>query len=997
MKSMAKLFNWYVPARDKGSPHARKQVSAWKQSSASLEEMRTDQGERLARVHGFVNLGLPLVLSAGAPKRRQKAAIVDVEQHGETEDSDEEAHEPRGRNDDKWEAEHVPYSSAVAQYHAGVPSCWKRYGSSGKKMRRWQPEIPEGSDAEAFSVGYTERKCRGQGCPAGLRLLDPTPAEAAKLEAINIAPYAVFSTKQWHLHDHANWFLGPEDCREKTVLRIQTIEDAIFEELDEVTNKAWARKRALTLPKQLRESMTQQTKEPLRQSGTVRKALTRNSAASSAAGSAEAGACQSILEAEHAGTWRSRVGYSRVGACTTRTRLSRDVVDLWQPYRVRPTLFEVFRPWAFMFNFDDVEDSMTHGYAWTTIAMIRAAHHWVQANGMVNQRVARFFVCFDGNFDVVASKRAGRVNMPDEEGAHESGTASVHVLHEWPDEGEVELPADSEDEGPKPQRPQMNQWVSVIISTDRKKYVDNVLVSSGVPLCLLVCRSENRDIIVKTVQTWLELVVAEYPQEYTEIRVCYARADNGSATRAAAVSLVATAPPEERHGPAGCYVHEMLKCAEGKSTWEAQFGQLRRKFKTAAVAAAMGDFNTTYTEWMRRAHRCPTLALLQRYGELLAKYASSIGAARSAGAFRLKFGNKRLPFHSSASGLPGVVAHNQSIESLHAFFDRAIFGRGLLSHKAYHEAVTQNSSSLASVVPAQPTEMRVTAMPPTTRMIEKAQTHMHGGWVGNHDGYLLFRSGTIPMAPRGAAPELAAKWDADLIMRTTLQGLKGDFSAMDACLSLGEADNAAAYLEIFESFYLSMHAVKDGSCSCPEYWGSSVCWHVAFRQLVGAQGVSLGVRLGSFPVPGELARLYLGIGKPKRTTHSRPTMQDTPPRRQKLASKQHDSAGHQPASSMAASSSGAGEPGASAQGSGGSDRSGGSASAPRTFYALEPYAKRGTLIASVEYLTPGGLLQSFASACKRSRTQGCEHVAFLLGGVVGELSEPTDVRIQITH
>ena len=134
----------------------------------------------------------------------------------------------------------------------------------------------------------------------------------------------------------------------------------MFEGLDEETNEKCLRKRALTLPKALRSDIGNQAKEPLRLSGKVRKSLTQSAAASAAAGSSEAAARQSILEGETAETWRRRVGYSRAGATKQRVRLSRDVVDLWQPFRTRPTEFELFRPWFLCSTL------MTTKRAWTT-------------------------------------------------------------------------------------------------------------------------------------------------------------------------------------------------------------------------------------------------------------------------------------------------------------------------------------------------------------------------------------------------------------------------------------------------------------------------------------------------------------------------------------------------------------------------------------------------------------------------------------------------------
>ena len=141
---------------------------------------------------------------AGAPKRKKPKAEYredNATEEGEEEDEveDEEPRAKRERLEDKWGEDHIAFESAFTQFHVTAPSCWKEYGGSGKRMQRWTPPIPIGSGVEDFSVGYTERRCRGQGCPASMRLLEPIPAEKEKLTQISIAPYAVFRSKKLHL------------------------------------------------------------------------------------------------------------------------------------------------------------------------------------------------------------------------------------------------------------------------------------------------------------------------------------------------------------------------------------------------------------------------------------------------------------------------------------------------------------------------------------------------------------------------------------------------------------------------------------------------------------------------------------------------------------------------------------------------------------------------------------------------------------------------------
>ena len=72
------------------------------------------------------------------------------------------------RTKDKWDPTAIGFDSEEHQFHAGFPTCWKRYGGN---KQRWAPPMPADSEAEAFTVRYTERKCKIPECPAGLRVL----------------------------------------------------------------------------------------------------------------------------------------------------------------------------------------------------------------------------------------------------------------------------------------------------------------------------------------------------------------------------------------------------------------------------------------------------------------------------------------------------------------------------------------------------------------------------------------------------------------------------------------------------------------------------------------------------------------------------------------------------------------------------------------------------------------------------------------------------------
>ena len=257
---------------------------------------------------------------------------------------------------------------------------------------------------------------------------------------------------------------------------------------------------------------------------------------------------------------------------------------------------------------------------------------------------------------------------------------------------EEEASADSNEEG---NTSDVHGWVTIIVSTDRKKTTEGSLVTSGVPLAVIVSRSENSTAIVASVNGFLELLVQEYSSFYDKIEVAFARSDNGSGTRRSVRLLREQCENLQSGAPmtvGGCYVHEMLKASQGDKSWSKQFGQLQKRWRGSGLEAEFGNFTEAYQEWMWGAVRCPTLSHFRQYGQLLADIAAAAGAPRSAKALSIKFGSRRSPFHSAAVGLPGIPSHQQSIESLQAFFDRRIYGRGLLSHKQYFQFVTGNQA-----------------------------------------------------------------------------------------------------------------------------------------------------------------------------------------------------------------------------------------------------------------------------------------------------------------
>lgn len=259
--------------------------------------------------------------------------------------------------------------------------------------------------------------------------------------------------------------------------------------MEEDEQEKWGRLRALTLPKSMSNKLKEQVKEPLRRSDTIHKSLARSASIGSEAGLSSSASQLSIINAEGGRTWKNRVRYLRADGHAERVRLSRDVYDLWHPFLSRPTDFEIHRPWLFVFDFKEDPDSTEHCYGWTSLAMFRAAHAWVQANRMVENRIAKMFLCFDGNFDVIASKKTGRISVPNGL-VDEASSCSVHVLDEEDDPDP--LPPDSEEEQlPAAPPPKAQGWVNILIGSERKVCRQGHITTAPVPYGVLVCRSEN--------------------------------------------------------------------------------------------------------------------------------------------------------------------------------------------------------------------------------------------------------------------------------------------------------------------------------------------------------------------------------------------------------------------------------------------------------------------------------------------------------------------------
>ena len=56
------------------------------------------------------------------------------------------------------------------------------------------------------------------------------------------------------------------------------------------------------------------------------------------------------------------------------------------------------------------------------------------------------------------------------------------------------------------------------------------------------------------------------------------------------------------------------------------------------------------------------MAHFRWFGKLLVRLADTMGALRSAKALSLKFGERRMPWHASAGGMPGIPPSQQDID-----------------------------------------------------------------------------------------------------------------------------------------------------------------------------------------------------------------------------------------------------------------------------------------------------------------------------------------------
>ena len=255
-----------------------------------------------------------------------------------------------------------------------------------------------------------------------------------------------------------------------------------------------------------------------------------------------------------------------------------------------------------------------------------------------------------------------------------------------------------------------------------------------------------------------------------------------------------------------------------------------------------------------RFHRCSDQLRFGTYGLLLADLAAFAGAYRSAGALRLKFNfEQRLPFHCGAPGLPGLVAQMNPLEQTHAWLGKQIFGRGLLSHEQYYQSATSNCKQFSALIPDEASDMRVTGFPPTAAMRSKAQTYEGVFCHIEDEQCYCYPSSKMFKFPAGLTPE--GKKDYFLkVARQSLAFGAAPYLIVQRCMD-SDLPGKVKVLREFEEVYLGVHFVRLGNaqpanqpfeCSCPGFKISSVCWHVAHRQLQAEnmEGMALNKKVG---------------------------------------------------------------------------------------------------------------------------------------------------------
>ena len=358
--------------------------------------------------------------------------------------------------------------------------------------------------------------------------------------------------------------------------------------------------------------------------------VTQSTRAVSAAVSADHGATTAA-----AGEWFAASKSKSVRQIVRRSRAlpsvasGLDLIEQLTPLTVRPPAMDPFQVWVFAHALDCPPEEQF--YAWTTNRMMDSVHWWLEANEQVVDQSGKIFITFDGDHDVISGKASKRQTRLRKFGECEE-TSHVPVRDDTPglDAGAPHV------QQPKRRRllahpsnhmectrraaaldEEVDQasWVHIFACTERAKQERRLgYVHSATPFCGIVARSENSHVLATSVDLILKMISQEF--KYSSIDIEGARADNGSAARAAV----------EKFCPdgfkAGCFTHEIFKAQQRHQSWTLQFAPLEQVWDSNPKLRASGlhlhedTFAKEYNFWMHLAYRCPGGALFQELGNV---------------------------------------------------------------------------------------------------------------------------------------------------------------------------------------------------------------------------------------------------------------------------------------------------------------------------------------------------------------------------------------------
>ena len=305
--------------------------------------------------------------------------------------------------------------------------------------------------------------------------------------------------------------------------------------------------------------------------------------------------------------------------------------------------------------------------------------------------------------------------------------------------------------------------------------------------------------------------------------------DQGTAARTA-----------QRMLDAGCYVHEIYKLCSRKHAWHMKYVELKKDWEShkevreTIFRVHQTDFSAEWTEWINMCHRSASLPLFRKAGELLAQFASECGCEAAADNLRFEFGPRRLPFHSSATGLPGDQPENCALESCHAKFDRDMFQS---SCPSLTSAIKQLKEKVPGsfwwklLYPENSQGYQATRMHPSEKNHQKGRKSNERGravTIAGVEGW-FYPSTSIPWVHIGGK-RISQKKEGESEFNEVpmtperakifLEGFQGDFGSMPEVFEIDpKQSKALTQLGIFEQTYFSTHMVYPNSngelrCTC---------------------------------------------------------------------------------------------------------------------------------------------------------------------------------------